>query len=217
MTPEEIAAKEKGEAAAAAAKEKADAEAKAEADAELEQDPLEKELEKIQKKGEGKTELEKAIHRKKILDQRIAELKGDSGEEDLPEEEDDAAPVTVGMLKKLEKEKAQKTALSLAEEQIQDNHELELVRHHLSSTIKPSGNPAEDLKNARAIVNSVKNSQIAEELARKGAPKRNGSGSGAPGRQESAFEPTPEEAAYMGHPFNLKKEDILAARKAGQS
>lgn len=179
------------------------------------QDPIKGELDKIQKRGHGKTELEKAIYTKQQIEKRIAELKGDDVE---PVAEDDSAPVTVGMLKKIQKEQVAKNALTIAEEQIQDESELELTRYHLQNTIRPSGNATEDLRNARALVNSVKNSQIIQESQRKVTPRRTSSGGSAPGKHEDVFEPTPEETAIMrmkgydGKPL-LSKDDILKARR----
>jgi hypothetical protein len=178
------------------------------------QDPIKKELEKVENKSKGRTELEKAIFTKKQIEKRIAELGGESGTPTV----DDDAPVTVGMLKKLEQEKASKTAQTLAEEQIEDEHELELTKYHLTNTIKSSGNAEEDLKIARAIVNTVKNSMIVDEVARKTSPKRTSAGSSAPGKHEEAFEPTSDELAFMnmkgydGKPL-MTKDDILKARK----
>lgn len=181
------------------------------------QDPIKEELEKVQKKGKGKTELEKAIYTKQQIEKRIAELKGDSGEEDIPDD-DDQAPVTVGMLKQMQKQQTIKSALSLAEEQITDEHELELVKHHLQNTIKASGNAGEDFRNARALVNAVKNKQIIEETHRKIPAKRTSAGGSAPGKYEDAFEPTNEELKMMsfkgldGKPL-LTKEDIIKSRR----
>jgi len=169
-----------------------------------------KALSQIPKKKEH-TPLERALYARKKIDEQIATLQGD----DLDEEEDDDAPVTVGMLKQRDAEKAQKTALTLADS-IEDEHERDLVKHHLSTTIKPSGNAEQDLKNARAIVNSVKNAQIAEEAARKANPKAHGSPSGAPGKMGDPFEPTPEEAAMMRPPFSLSQAEVIAARPKAQ-
>lgn len=209
MNPEEIAAKEAATAAAAEAK------AKAEAEAKLSQDPLKLELDKVNKKGAGKTELEKALFTKSQIDKRISELQKESGEE-APIDEDDSAPVTVGMLKKMEKEKAAKNSLQLAED-IEDENERELVKHHLSNTLKPSGNPQEDLKTARLIVNGVKNARIIEEGGRKVTPRTYSSGTGAPAKKEDGeFIPTAEEQMFMKS-MKLTKEDILKARKATEA
>lgn len=186
------------------------------ADPEPEQDPIKKELNRVSKKGQDKTELEKAMFARQKIDERITTLKGEHGIEDEPLEADENAPMTVGMYAKLQREQATKTALNLASEQIEDEDERNLTLHHLQNTIKPSGNPTEDLRNARALVNSARNSNIAEEVARKLPPKSRGNGGGAPARREEAFEPTKEEASMMKAPFNLTKEEVIAARKASE-
>lgn len=213
MTPEEIAAKEA--ATAAAEKEAADAKAKAEAEANSHEDPVEQELKKVREKGSGKTELEKALFTKQQIEKRIVELSKESGIEE-PIGEDDNAPVTVGMLRQREKEAAAKTSLQLADT-IEDENERELVKHHLANTIRPSGNPQEDLKNARSMVNAVKNRQLIEEAQRKTAAKTHSSGNGAPPKlSEGTFEPTAEEISFMRAPFNMTQADIIAARKKAQ-
>jgi len=169
---------------------------------------IDKELEKTRGK---RTELEKLRYTKQKLLERETELLKEQG---IEEEED--TPVTVGMLKKLEQEKAQKTALQLAGE-IEDEKERELTIHHLKNSILSSGNPQEDLKKARAIVNSVKNSQIIEELARKEHGKDHPSGSGSPKFEEDKFVPTAEEQAFMNPPFNMSEADIIKARKLAAS
>lgn len=178
--------------------------------------PIEKELEKVSKKGKGRTRKEKLIYTKNRIERELSELDEEEGVEPSVEEVDENAPVTVGMLKKIEAEKATKTAISLADD-IEDEHERELVIHHLNNTIKSTGNPTEDLKLARTLVNSVKNSQILEEAARKGEG-RNSSKPGAPAKpSEGIFEPTAEEAALMRPPFSLTKEEVLKARKKSQN
>lgn len=210
MSPEEIAAKEAATAAAAE-----EAEAAAKAAAELPQDPVEKELKKVREKGSGKTELEKALFTKQQIDKRIAELSKESGIEE-PISEDDESPVTVGMLKKLEKERSAKTSLQIADD-IEDENERELVKHHLANTIRPSGNPQEDLKIARSLVNAVKNKQLIEEAQRKTPARSYSSGTGAPAKpSDGVFEPTAEEVSFMRAPFNMTQKDVIAARKANQ-
>ena len=160
-----------------AAKEAAEALAKAK---ESSQDPLKVEADRVKKESEGKSELERAIFTYKktgrtqsAIRQRIIELGGDpdaidgAGPSNNGGSEEDNAPVTVGMLKKIEQEKAVKTAITLAQEQIKDPTELELVLHHLDVSVKPSGNASSDLAKARAIVNEIKNRQIAEEATRR--------------------------------------------------
>lgn len=184
----------------------------------LQSDPVQVELEKIQKKGKGRSELEKAIFTKNQIEKRIAELKGETNQDEVPESDEDDAPVTVGMLKKIQKQQNARTALAIAEEQITDDKELELVKYHLQNTIKPSGSATEDLRIARSIVNSVKNKIIIDEMSRKSPAKRTSSGGSSPGKHDDYFEPTAEELKMMsfkgfdGKPL-LTKEDILKSRR----
>lgn len=185
-------------------------------DTQTSQDPIETELNKVRK--EPKTEAEKAAfslkknaERAKALGLDPKTILGIQDDEEI--DEDDNAPVTVGMLKKRDAELAQKSSLQLADE-ISDQKERELTKHYLENNIRSTGNPAEDLRLARAIVNSVKNGQIVEDAARKTAARSSGSGSGAPAKgSEGVFEPTPVEQSMMRAPFNLTKEQVLNARK----
>lgn len=202
MTPEEIAAKEAADAAAAA--EEAPP-----------QDPVEAELEKEQRKEGKKSEAEKAAFSLKKTAERLKELGGDPAAilgvaQKEPSMEDDA-PVTVGMLKKLEAERAQKTALQMADE-IADEKERDLTKSYLATTIVPSGDAAKDLRMARAIVNTVKNGQIAEEAQRKTIATAHATRSGGPAnRPEDEFVPTANEANFM-RSFGLTKEQIIETR-----
>lgn len=221
MTPEEIADKKKkdAEVTAAEAKQKADddaaAEAKRIADAAADpQDPIKEELGRIEKKKPQYTKLEKALFAKKKIEEEIKNLGGEVDEDPDDEDDDDNEPVTRGDLKKMEKEKAITTAISLATQQITDENELKLTLHHLSNTIKPSGDANEDLRNARLMVNSVKNGQIIDEIKRKEDPVNHSKGTGSPGNHSKPFVPTPDEAALMKPPFNLSQEEVEKARKA---
>lgn len=182
-------------------------------DSSQEQDPLKKELEKVKNKDKsgGRSELEKALFKKNQIEARIKELKGESNEEE--EESEDDKPVTLGMLKQLNKANAVKSALDMADD-IENETERELVRFHIENTINSTGNPNEDLRLARAIVNSVKNSKILEEQDRKGKAKTHSSGSSQPAKEESSpNDLTPEELAFMKPPFNLTKDAIIKARQ----
>lgn len=177
---------------------------------EPEQDPLKTELEKVQKKEGGRTKREKLIFTKKRLDKQLAELDEEEGIEE-PEDDDDA-PVTVRMLKDMQKKTTVKTALDLADE-IDAETERELVKYHIQNTIKSTGNPKEDLKLARAIVNNSKNEKVIEELQRKPGTKNHSGGSGGPAKPaEQEPEYTAEEQAFMRPPFNMSKDQILKAR-----
>lgn len=200
MTPEEIAAKEAADAAAAAKEETSSL------------DPVQAELEKEQRRG-GHTEAEKAAFSLKKTAERLKELGGDPAAilgVTTPSEEDNA-PVTVGMLRKIEAERAQKTALQQAED-IPDVNERELTKHYLATRIVPSGDPAADLRMARSLVNAVKNTQIIEETQRKtDAPKHATGGGGRSKAPEDEFVATAEEASFM-RSFGLTKEQVIAAR-----
>lgn len=177
--------------------------------------PLDEEIKKIEEKKEGRTKREKLNFTLKRVQDQLKELDEIEGINPPVPEEDEDKPVTVGMLKQLKAVEAQQTAVELAETEITDEKEKILTKHYLQNSIKPTGNPKEDLKLARAIVNSLKNSMIAEEASRKGTgqPPRN---SGMPPKHEDVFEPTPAEASLMRPPFNLSKDDILKSRKASQ-
>lgn len=179
-----------------------------------ENNPLKKELDKIERQKSGKSELEKAEFKRQQIDKRIAELKGES--KDAPNDDDDTddnRPLTVSEFRKLEQEKENRRAVDLADS-IEDETERKLTIHYLENSIRPSGNADVDLANARAIVNSKRNAQIAEEAGRITKPSEHGATPGSPGKPpEGVFEPTPEEASLMRAPFNLSKEDIIAARE----
>ena len=187
-----------------AAQEAAAAAAKAEAD-KAEQDPLKTELEKVQ--GKQRTKAEKLLYSKKRIEEQLKEL----GVDDEPVVEDDEQPLTRGEFKKMQAQEAQKTALQIADE-IPNQTERELVKYHLENTIHSTGNPQQDLSFARSIVNDAKNRQILEEQQRKGQASSQSSGSGAPVRHEAPTELTIEEQGMMRPPWNLTKEQVIAAR-----
>lgn len=186
------------------------------------QSPVEIELDKEKGKTAGKTEAEKAAYALKSNADRAKELGIDVAEV-LGLKTTDTAPredtvVTVGMLADIEKGKAQQTALVMADE-ITDTHERELTKLYLQSRIVPSGNASEDLRLARALVNSVKNGQMLEEQARAGIPRTHGSGAGAPApKTPTELELTAGEQQIMnmrgmsGKPLFTKAE-IIAKRE----
>lgn len=182
------------------------------------QDPLKKELEKVRKT--GRTEAEKAsfsliknAQRARELGVDPAEILGIKTPIDSEDEDGDDKPVTRKELKEIVIANASKTALQLADE-IQDETERELVKYQIGNVIIPSGNSQEDLRTARRIVNSMKNEQIAIELARKTPPKNHSNSSGGSVRTtEQEPELTAQELAFMKHPFNLSKESILKSRQ----
>lgn len=173
----------------------------------VEQDPLKTELDKVQRK--SRTRAEKLLYTKKRIEEQLKE----EGIEDEPLEDEDAKPMTIGDFKKLQAERTTKTALDMANE-VSSEVERELLKYHLENTIRSTGNPAEDFKLARSLVNSVKNQQITEEILRKPTAKSHPTGGGAPARQtEPEEELSPEELAYTRAPWNMSKVDIIKVRK----
>lgn len=174
------------------------------------QDPVKKELEKVTGAKLNKlTPAERLIFEKKKIDDQLRAL--GHVETDSPNDEDDDKPITRGELKEIERNRSVDTALEMAEE-IENEDERSLTKLYIETKIKPSGNPTEDYRIARALVNSVKNSQIATEIARKTSPQRHVSGAGSPARTEEVFEPTSEELTFMRPPYNLTKEEIISKR-----
>lgn len=180
------------------------------------QDPVKAELEREQRKA-PKSEAEKAAFSLKKNAERAREL-GLNPEEVLgikpsvTTDDEDDKPVTVKMLRERDAQAAQRTAVQLAED-IEDGSERGLTKHYLQNRIVPSGNPQEDLRLARSLVNSVKNGQIAKELERKPNGQSYSTASGGPGkRAEGEFKPTEQEANMMAQ-FGLTKKHILDARE----
>lgn len=159
------------------------------------------------------TKRERLLYAKGKIDEQLSGL--DS--EGKPEDEDQNKPVTVGMLKDIEKQNAQKTALKLAED-IEDETERGDTIKALQTSIAPSGDPQKDFLNARAIANVTKNAQIVEEAERRKSGKISPTLPGAPRKnQDEVFEPTAQERVFMNPPYSLSKEAIIKAREAEQS
>lgn len=181
------------------------------------QDPLKEELDRVQRT--GKTEAEKAAFslrknadRAKELGIDPAEVLGFSTKASVSANEDDDKPVTRGDLKRFQQENASKSALQLANE-IDNESERELTKYHLENSIKSTGNPSEDFKLARSIVNAAKNSKIIEENARKVEAKTHSNGSGVDARNDIVQgELTAQEKKFLGKPFNMTKDQIIKAR-----
>jgi hypothetical protein len=214
MTQEQIAEQE---AATAAAKKEEEAEAgKDGKTSNPHSDPVKEALDVERKK--KRPEIERAAHSLKMTAERLRELGGNPAEiighdatsHNAEEEGDDDKPVTRGDLKRMERERVQRTALQLAEN-ITNPDERELAKEYLRTRIQPSGNAEADLADAMALVNSVKNRQVSEEIARKaGLPaKRHISGTGNPPAENKEFEVTDEEKAAARisrvKPENLKQ------------
>jgi hypothetical protein len=177
--------------------------------------PLQAELDRVEQHRSGRTKREKLEFTLSRVQQQLAELDGEAGV-DTTIEVDKTKAVTFADLERIEHDRENRRAVDMAES-IQDDVERKLTIHYLENTIRPSGNAETDLANARAIVNAKRNALIAEEASRGTRPNSFVSAPGAPMRPaQEVFEPTAQEAQFMRAPFNLTKEDIIAARNRAQ-
>ena len=125
----------------------------------------------------------------------------------------DDTPLTVGTFREMQKQDGKKTALQMANE-LPEDERAEVIA--ALDRVVPSGNAQADLDFARGSVNSEHNRKVAEELQRRGKPVRTAAGGSSNAPSGEAFEPTPEEQAFMRPPYNMTKEKILAARKKAE-
>ena len=177
--------------------------------------PLQAELDRVEQHKSGRTKLEKLEFTLNRVQQQIAEHKAEAGV-DATVEVDKTKTVTFADLDRIEHDRENRRAVDMAES-ITDDVERKLTIHYLENTIRPSGNADTDLANARAIVNAKRNALIAEEASRGTRPNSFVSAPGAPMRPaQEVFEPTAQETQFMRAPFNLTKEDIIAARNRAQ-
>jgi len=177
--------------------------------------PLQAELDRVEQHKSGRTKREKLEFTLNRVQQQLAELEGEAGV-DATVEVDKTKAVTFADLDRIEHDRENRRAVDMAES-ITDDVERKLTIHYLENTIRPSGNADTDLANARAIVNAKRNALIAEEASRGTRPNSFVSAPGAPMRPaQEVFEPTAQETQFMRAPFNLTKEDIIAARNRAQ-
>lgn len=168
----------------------------------------------------GKTEAEKAAFSLKKNAERARELGvdvesvlGTKTHIETGVDDEDSKPVTVGMLRDIQKKDAQKSAIQMADD-IADEDTRTTVKSYLADNIKPSGNAESDFRIALAAASATKNKQVIEEINRYTPPKRTASGGSIPANLEEAFTPTAEEQRFMQPPYNLSQAKVLAARKA---
>lgn len=178
-------------------------------------DPLQDELNRVQGRTSQFTPEEKATFNFKKKAEELTSMGIDPatvlGTTPAPQAAaGDDAPVTIGMLKKIQQEEAAKSALQLADG-ITNQTERDLVKWHLQNTIKTTGNPQQDLENAMSLVNAVKNKQIIEEIARKGTTKTYSTSGGAAPAVDPEVELTPIEQQFMDQ-FGLTKEQVIKTR-----
>lgn len=191
---------------------------------EISEDPIKAELEKINKRKEGRTEEEKAEYTFKNIAKRLKDLGRDPAEllgvkareEEVIDDED--KPLTKkdleSFLSQVNKPK-EKTATELAYEKIQDENQRELALYYLDNVIKPSGNSDEDLRNAQAMVNAVRNQKVLEMQALKPEAKILNSARSIEINKTNTntIELSPEEKMIMDTSRGLiTMDDILANR-----
>lgn len=156
--------------------------------------------------------LKKNAERARELGLDPAEILGLKTHIETDVNDEDSKPVTVGMLRDIQKQDAHKTAIQMAEE-ISDEDTRTTVKTYLSDRIKPSGDADADFKLALAAASAPKNKQILAEIERYGTPRRTASGGSMPAHIEEEFTPTAAEQTFMAPPYNMTKEKIIAARK----
>lgn len=191
---------------------------------EVTEDPIKAELEKINKRKEGRTEEEKAEYTFKNIAKRLKDLGKDPAEllgvKPKEEEEinDEDRPLTKkdleSILSQVNKPK-EKTATELAYERIQDENQRELALYYLDNVIKPSGNSDEDLRNAQAMVNAVRNQKVLEMQALKPEAKTLNTARSVEINKTNTntIELSPEEKMIMDTSKGLiTMDDILANR-----
>lgn len=169
-----------------------------------EKDPIQAELDRVERKPKH-SKLEQLEYTKRRVEEQLAAERQKAGIT-----EDDDRPLTVREYKSIQQETAQDIAIKLAGD-IGGEAERKLVIHHLENTIKPSGDPQTDLRNARLIVNAVKNGQIVEETLRRVPPRTAGSAASAPPKEKQTAELTADERLLMSG-FHLTEAEVLAAR-----
>lgn len=166
---------------------------------------------------EGRSETDKAAYnlKKKAEEAKALGLDplkvlGISNQVEVDDEMPDDTPLTVGTLRDFNKKGARKDAEQMAGA-LSDENERERVLSELKYIV-PSGDAQADFRRAQAAANIEHNTQVAEELARKGQPKRTAAGGSANATPMDTSELTPQEMIFTRRPYNLSKEKIIAAR-----
>lgn len=169
-----------------------------------EEDPVKAELEAVEKKSK-RTALEKLEYSKRRIEEQLAEEKAKSGIV-----EDDDRPMTVAEYKRLRGVEGIESASEMADN-IEDEHERKLTKHYLENSVKPSGDPKADFSLAQAMVNAVKNRQVAEDSGRAMKVRTNSSTPSAPPKEKTQEIELSKEDAAVARGFNLSQEEIAKA------
>lgn len=172
-----------------------------------EKDPVEAELERVERKPK-RTKLEQLEYTKRRVEEQLAEEKRKAG---IADEDEDTRPITVADLKRIREEEAVETAIGLAES-LENEHERRLTKHYLENNLRSTGDPQQDFDLAYAMVTAVKNRQKAEEAGRAQKVRTAASAPSSPAREKSNEDLTPEELQTM-KAFKLTKEEVIAARQ----
>ena len=155
--------------------------------------------------------LKRQAEKAKELGLDPAEILGVKTHIDTNVDDEDSKPVTVGMLRDIQKKDAQISALQLADG-IADEEIKNATKEYLTNNITPSGDADKDFRIALAAASASKNKQVVEMMGTYIAPKRTAAGGSAGVKVDEEFVPTQEEQVFMRPPYNLTKEKILAAR-----
>lgn len=197
-----------------------------EATTEVTEDPIKAELERVKGQTHGKTPQEKAAFAFKLQAQKLKEQGIDVADilgikpqtEEVEDSEEEEKPLTRKDLEAIlsQVKPKEKTASELANE-IESESERELTLYYLDNVIKSSGNAAEDLRNAKTMVNSVRNSKILEMNSLRPEAKTYSSASSVEIKKTTDnIQLTPEENMFYlqskkdGIP--MSKEEILKMR-----
>lgn len=187
------------------------------------EDPLKVELERVKSKKSPQEKARDSLYFNALEAKKLGidptkdeKLKEVFGIKEPVEVSEDEKPITRKELEELLLKTQQATATKTAEQlanEITNESERELTLFHIQNTIKSTGDPKEDLRLARALTNSVRNSQIQEQQTIKPVAKTHSSASGGGTIQsEPTIVFTAEEKAFLAT-GRVTKEEILKARE----
>lgn len=187
-------------------------------------DPLKAELERVKSKKTPQEKARESLYHNAMAAKNLGiditkdeQLKQVFGiKEESEEVDEDEKPVTRKELEQLLSKQQQAAAVRTAQElasEIADETERELTLYHIQNTIKSTGDAKEDIRLARALTNSVRNTKILEEQMRKPEAKTHSSATSISSTKvENEIVLTPEERTYLATGV-VTKEEILLARQ----
>ena len=187
------------------------------------EDPIKAELDRVKGQTHGKTPQEKAAFAFKLQAQKLKEQGVDvadilgikpqvNEEQDEPEEEKPLTRKDIETLLSQVKPKEKSAVELIQEEQISES-EKELATYYLENVIKSSGNAQEDIKNAKLMVNSVRNSKIMEMNSLRPEAKSYSSASSIEISKKQDIQLTQEEQTFFNQfakdGIPMTKEEII--------